>query len=256
MQNAPIVFGNAMPKSGSHLIYQVLKGLDSLGPFVVPGFPPVTRSEANLNLEEDEVLANIQALGAGDIAYGYVHAREPFISALTQPDVATVFVYRDPRDVIVSHVFYATDMYDQHGMNTYYNEELEDMQQRIHAAIVGVDEPEHELSSIRTKYEKYMGWLEQPEVLSLRYEDLIQETENSLNRLLDHIESRGYVTPYLRGVAVEILREAIRPKASGTFRKGQPGEWKEHFSDANVAAFKEHTGDLLVGLGYEENSNW
>ena len=141
LQQAPIVFGNAMPKSGSHLIYQVLQGLERLGPFVVPGFPPVTRSEANLNLRESDVLANIEALHSGDIAYGYVHAREPFLSALTQPEFATVFVYRDPRDVIVSHVFYATDMYDEHGMNTYYNEELEDMQQRIHAAIVGVDVP-------------------------------------------------------------------------------------------------------------------
>ena len=87
----------------------------------------------------------------------------------------------------------------------------------------------HELSSIRTKYEKYLAWLEQSDVLSLRYEDLILETENSLNHLLDYLEGRGYVTPHSRKEAVEVLRQAIQPKSSGTFRKGQPGEWRRAF---------------------------
>ena len=256
LRQAPIVFGNAMPKSGSHLLYQVLQGLEHLGPFIVPGFPPVTRSEENTNLNESEVLANIQGLRSGDIAYGYIHAREPFLSALTQPGFATIFIYRDPRDVIVSHVFYATEMHSDHGMSDYYNEELEDMEQRIQAAIIGVDVPGNELSSIQTKFDNYTAWLEQPGVLSLRFEDLILETERSLNRLMDHLGEIGYVTPYPRGVAVDRLRQAIQPKESGTFRKGQPGEWRQHFSMANIADFKAYTGDLLVRLGYEASENW
>ncbi|MEK6256003.1 MAG: hypothetical protein N2C13_01640 [Chloroflexota bacterium] len=55
---APIVFGNAMPKSGSHLIYQILLGLSRIGPFINTGFPPVNRSEDNVNLSADEILAN------------------------------------------------------------------------------------------------------------------------------------------------------------------------------------------------------
>jgi hypothetical protein len=34
LAKAPAVLGNAMPKSGSHLIIQVLQGLTRLGPFV------------------------------------------------------------------------------------------------------------------------------------------------------------------------------------------------------------------------------
>ena len=36
----PAVLGNAMPKSGSHLIIQVLQGLTRLGPFRQPWLPP------------------------------------------------------------------------------------------------------------------------------------------------------------------------------------------------------------------------
>ncbi|MGD9093600.1 MAG: hypothetical protein PVF74_12190, partial [Anaerolineales bacterium] len=108
--SVPVVLGNAMPKSGSHLIIQVLQGLTRIGPFVNPGFPPVNRAEDNSILGKDAILANIRRMRPGDIGYAYVEAREPFTSVLSQPERATVFVYRDPRDMIVSHVFYATDM--------------------------------------------------------------------------------------------------------------------------------------------------
>jgi hypothetical protein len=57
------------------------------------------------------------------------------------PGRATVFVYRDPRDMLVSHVFYATDMHKGHGMHTYYNETLTTMEERLNAAIQGVTSP-------------------------------------------------------------------------------------------------------------------
>jgi hypothetical protein len=105
LQSTPTVLGNAMPKSGSHLIIQVLQGLTKIGPFVNPGFPPVNRSQDNSKQPDSFVLSSIERMRPGDIAYGYVHARQPFTSALTRPGRATIFVYRDPRDMIISHVF-------------------------------------------------------------------------------------------------------------------------------------------------------
>ena len=43
-----------------------------------------------------------------------------------------------------------------------------------------------------------------------------------------------------------------RRSKSGTFRKGQPGNWQEHFTQANKAHFKATAGDLLIRLGYEQ----
>jgi hypothetical protein len=253
LRKAPAVLGNAMPKSGSHLIIQVLQGLTQLGPFVNPGFPPVNRSEDNSKQPDDVILANIQRMRPGDIAYGYVNAREPFISALTKEGRATIFVYRDPRDMVVSHVFYATQMHAGHGMHRYYTEALKTMEERTNAAIQGVEEPGSELAPVRGKYERYLGWLEQPEVLCLRFEDLILKREQALGRVLDYLTTRGFTTRTDRQQAIAALAQAIAPKRSGTFRKGQPGNWREHFTEANKEYFKEITGDLLLLLGYEEN---
>ncbi len=252
----PAVLGNAMPKSGSHLIIQVLQGLTGLGPFVNGGFPPVNRGEDNSKLPDKAILANIQRLRPGDIAYGYIKAQEPFISALTAPGRASIFVYRDPRDMIVSHVFYATQMHKGHWMHRYYTETLNTMEQRINAAIQGVDEDGSELSDIRTKYLAYMDWREQAQVLCMRFEDLILEREAALGRILDYLETRGFTPQVSRSDAVAVLAEAIKPKKSGTYRKGQPGNWREHFTPANKALFKEQAGDLLIHLGYEQDNSW
>jgi hypothetical protein len=256
LTNAPIIFGNAMPKSGSHLIIQVLQGLIHIGPFVDPGFPPANRSEDNRKLPNQAILANIQRMQPGDIGYGYVHADQSFIDTLTRRGRMTIFVYRDPRDMIVSHVFYATDIHKGHGMNPYYTKVLKSVEERINAQILGVNEPGFELSSVKTKYQAYLGWLEVPEVLHLRFEDLILNQEATLKVILKHLALHGYTPKIPLETAIEILQRSVEPRRSGTFRKGKPGNWRDHFTPGNIANFKRTTGDLLIRLGYEQDGNW
>jgi hypothetical protein len=40
------------------------------------------------------------------------------------------------------------------------------------------------------------------------------------------------------------------------YRKGESGDWKNHFTEAHKAFFKEHYNDLLVTLGYETDDRW
>lgn len=254
LAQTPIVVGNAMPKSGSHLLHQVLLGLPAIGPFVDPGMPPLTRSAQNINLPEAKVLANLAALQNGDFGYGYFQARPDYIEALTRQDVASIFVSRDPRDVLVSHVFYATDIYAGHGMHAYYRE-LPDMEARLNAAIEGVDEGPFQLSPIRGKYDRYLDWLDTPGILCLRFEDLILDRDQTLGRLLDFLNAKGFASTLPRAAEVRALDQAVQPKRSGTFRGGRVGDWREHFTEANRALFKRLTGDLLQRLGYAEDHN-
>ena len=250
LTNSPMIFGNAMPKSGSHLLTQILEGLTALGPFVDPGFPPVNRSEDNQSLSPLAVQKNLDAMLPGDIRYGYLHAEEPYLSKLTQPGIATIFIHRDPRDMIVSHVYYATDMYPGHGMYTYYNQHLSSIEERINAAIIGVKEPGYELSSVRQRYDHYRGWLDQPDVLSVKFEDLILDRKITLGKILNYVEKRGFQLRMEFTESVKILENSIQPKKSGTFRKGIPGNWREVFTDENIATFNRVAGNLLQEFGY------
>jgi hypothetical protein len=256
LNRMPAVLGNAMPKSGSHLIIQILQGLPKIGPFVNTGFPPVNRSEDNQKLPPEIVMENILRMKPGDIAYGYVQASESFVEVMTKPARATIFVYRDPRDMIVSHVFYATDINKAHGMHPYYTEVLKSTEERIDAQIFGVEVYGFELSSILTKYQAYLDWLTQSDVLSIRFEDLILNRDETLGRILDYLVARGFVPSCPRDESIDMLKSGIAPSKSGTFRKGRPGNWREHFTKRNIDHFKTATGDLLNRLGYEQDQNW
>jgi hypothetical protein len=82
------------------------------------------------------------------------------------------------------------------------------------------------------------------------------ERDVALARLLGFLEVRGFDLAISRDQAMETLKVGIKPQKSGTFRKGQPGNWREHFTAINKARFNEVTGDLLVRLGYEEGEDW
>lgn len=256
LQTTPAVLGNAMPKSGSHLISQILKGLVNIGPFVDPGFPPVNRNEDNQKMSDETILENIQKMLPGDIAYGYIHARQPFVSPLIKSGRATIFIYRDPRDMIISHVFYATEIHEGHGMHAYYTQQLTSMEERIYAAIQGVKEPGAELSGVMEKYKNYLGWLDISQVLCLRFEDILLNRDPTLQKILEYLEQRGFQPTLPQENALEFLNQAIIPKKSGTFRKAQPGNWRDHFTAANKSQFKRYAPGLLECLGYEENDQW
>ena len=131
------------------------------------------------------------------------------------------------------------------------------MEERVTAAIQGRDEPGLlHLPNVREHYERYLGWLSCPQVLCLRFEDLIQDADGSLATLLDFIESRGYSIPTPRETALEAIKKAIQPKKSPTFRKGKAGGWREHFTEDHKRLFKEVAGDLLIRLGYEKDHDW
>lgn len=253
LDKSPQIFGNAIPKAGSHLLIQVLLGLTEIGPFVNPGFPPVNRFEGNTRLELDERIKEINRMRPGEIRYGYAGCWEPYISAITAPGRASVFIFRDPRDQLVSHVFYATEIHTGHGMHEYYNNELKTMEERLNVAIEGCTIPGLILPTIRERYEENLEWFNQENVLCIRFEGLILDSENTIGRLLDYIQRFGVEFSVPRSQAITIVKNSIQPRKSGTFRKGQPGNWKEHFTEENKRRFKAVAGDLLTRLGYEES---
>ncbi len=253
LAQAPPVLGFAIPKAGSHLIIQILYGLTRIGPFVKPGLPPVNRFEDNTKQIEATILDEITGMRSGEIRYGYLHSKEPYLSAITAPGRASIFVYRDPRDQLVSLVFYAKDMQLDHHMHKYFDQGLSTMEERLNVVIEGSDLPELLMVNVRERYEDYLGWFEEDDVLCLKFEDLILDQENTLGNILDYIEQFGVSLSVSRPEAIKVLMDAIQPKDSGTFRKGEPGSWKDHFTEENKRRFKAVAGDLLSRLGYEEN---
>lgn len=254
--DAPPIFGNAKPKSGSHLLLQVLNGFTRIMPYrYVEAEPVRTINKDGGRRTADRVLSDLKAIPRGVIGWGYVDAAPENASFLTSSGRVNFFIYRDPRDLLVSQVFFATDMHEEHGMHDYY-QSLPDFGERLKVAITGVDRDGLYMVSVKGRYEGVFQWLEQPNVMCIRYEDLVDRRESTLASMLNEVERTGYKIPTPRETAAAILVEAIQPKKSRTFRVGRTGNWKEYFTDEHKRLFKDVAGDLLVRLGYEVSNDW
>jgi sulfotransferase 6B1 len=253
---APPIFGNSKPKSGSHLLLQVLNGFTQIMPYAYVAAEPVrTIRKDGGRKTADRILEDLRAIPQGVIGWGYIEASPENVAFLCQQGRVNYFIYRDPRDMLVSQVFFATEMHEGHGMHAFYKS-LPDFGERLKVAITGIDRDGLKMVSVRQRYEGVFQWLEQPGVMCIRFEDLVNLRDATLNAMLDEVEKIGYTIPTPRGKALKILVEAIQPYKSHTFRAGKTGGWKEHFSEEHRKLFKDVAGDLLVRLGYEENNDW
>ena len=256
--NTPILFANSFPKSGTHLLTQVLAGFSELGPFVNTGWNAITMFDGPTGQPrpQAEILRAIGRLRAGDLGFGHLHAEPEIESALSRPGVAPFFILRDPRDVVVSHVFYVTELEPNHVHHRYYVDTLNSFDQRLQASILGRPELVNPFPDIAERFSPYLAWLENVRVLSVRFEDFITAREEILGQVYDHVVRNGFAYSGGREQAVNILSAKIDPERSPTFRSGKVGGWKEHFTPAIKDQFKQVTGDLLVRLGYEKDQDW
>jgi hypothetical protein len=253
---APPIFGNAKPKSGSHLLLQVLNGLCRIAPYIYVQEEPIRTMQTDGRRQTaEEMLAALKRIPQGVIGWGYLDATPENTAFLCQPNRVNYFIYRDPRDLLVSQVYFATEMREEHGMHAYY-QSLPDLAARLKVAITGIDQDGLRMVSVRERYAGVFKWLEQPLVMCVRFEDLIDNCDATLNAMLDQVEKTGYKIPTPREKSIRILTQAIQPRKSHTFRSGKTGGWRAHFSDEHKALFKEVAGDLLVRLGYEQSNDW
>jgi hypothetical protein len=105
-------------------------------------------------------------------------------------------------------------------------------------------------------------WMESGDPM-LRYEDLLVEDIGLLELvLLDHCElpvTREEFRRSVEGNRFENLsggRRLGEEDRSSHFRRGTPGDWRNHFTPKVTDAFKERYGDVLIYAGYERNKDW
>jgi len=233
-----------------------MNGFTQIMPYkYVDAYPVRTITYAGRRKTKEEIFADLKSTPKGVIGWGYVDATEENASFLTSAGRVNYFIYRDPRDMLVSQVFFATDMHEEHGMHDYYKS-LPDFGARLNVAITGIDKDGLKMVSVKQRYEGVFQWLQQKNTMCIRFEDLINNRDATLLKMLDEVEKTGYKISTPREKALPVLIEAIQPKKSHTFRSGKTGGWKQHFTDKHKKLFKEVAGDLLVRLGYEKNNDW
>jgi len=270
-QDLPILLGISFPKSGTHLLDQILLGFAKVVPYAkrVHSFYAEYEGESGLKRAPEQALQWLDSLRTCDVASAHLFARPDAVARVCSPKFISYFIFRDPRDVVISHVFYVTEMESRHVHHAHY-QSLPDFDARLNVSILGRQDVDIEFPNIAERFAPYLGWLDQPEVLTIHFEDLINDRVRTLTRIMDHFLARVPLQPLrlrsrspdalsgarARQLILDSLESSINPTKSPTFRSGKTGEWKKHFTDEHKRTFKEVAGDLLVKLGYEKDNDW
>jgi hypothetical protein len=235
---------------------QILLGFANVAPYGkrLHSFYAEYEGESGVKHAPEQALRWLDSLQLRDVASAHLFARPDAIARVTSPKFIPYFIFRDPRDVVVSHVFYVTEMEARHVHHAYY-QSLPDFDARLNVSILGRPNTDVEFLNIAERFAPYLDWLDQPEVLTIHFEDLIQDRVQALTRIMDHLLARVSLQSS-RQLILDSLESSINPTKSPTFRSGKTGEWKKHFTGKHKKIFKDVAGDLLIRLGYEKDSTW
>lgn len=210
--------------------------------------------------------------------------------AQTLPPYRGFHVVRDPRDILVSAYFSHLKTHEtRHWPELIPHRERIRSLEKAEGLLVDMD-------FVRDKLDKMFDWVyHSSNVHETRLETLsanpveaftavfsslqILETEKlSVNkRLISAVRRRLRKHPLLRSsvkypdlprekLSAVIERNRFAKKAQGRkpgsedrsshYRKGQAGDWSNHFTEEHIRYFKDHFNPLLLKLGYETNEDW
>lgn len=237
----PKVFTISIPKSGTHLLERLLCLYPQLYRKYLPTLHPgILEKYGGLD-------AVIRSLRSAQIVVSHLHYSRHAENLLNDFNVKTLFTVRDPRDIVVSGVFYILRT-PEHKMHPYFME-LPDNKSRFLLSINGSDKID--FPSLRERLYYFDGWLESSAKV-IKFEDLIgreggAETHKTLRNIYDIFD---YLEIEVEYRIIEKIENKLYSNVSPTFRKGKIGQWKNYFDGEINNLINSQIGDYLDRYGY------
>ncbi|MEZ6024267.1 MAG: sulfotransferase domain-containing protein [Hyphomonadaceae bacterium] len=226
------------------VLHRAHYGEAGLQNYAFPGASAPT--EAEVERAWSEVESHIRALGPGAITHGHFLPDRRLISLLSEQKVGTAFVIRDPRDALVSMLNYARAQ----ALPVHIAEILNELSDE--EALQLLLDGGGRLTPFAEYFDAYHGWLSEPSVLVLRFEDLVGVAGGG------DVMRQRQACAALAGLAnissaderFALACEHVFNPRAGTFFRGQLGAWRERFTPAIAREYERRAGWLNDRWGY------
>lgn len=259
-----LIMCNSYPKSGTHLLYQIL--------YSIPGYQKwediiSVQALCGIMNSANHIRWKIGSVPDKSIIRSHLmHSPEILEILHEQGNFNKFFIYRDLRDVAVSHARWITKeprifLHKPYLEKKSFNEQL---MSSIRGVPVGsplgsnISQPD-----IGQDFARWKGWISDPDTMAIKFEDLVGErgggSEQTRLALIEEILDRLKISLSSQQIHSRFASNIMNPEESHTFKKGgkgQRGGWKEIFTNDHKEAFKKVAGELLIDLGYEVTLDW
>ena len=171
----PPVLVNSFPKSGTHLLMQLVEGLPdrvNYGAFLgsmISSFKFRERTPENVS-------HFIRGIVPGEVVRAHLFFNQRHAEELAQKSGVHFFIYRDPRDIVVSEAHYLREMSRWHRLTPYFRQ-FDSIDKAISLSIQGLQPPVPGIDypNVAARFDRYQGWLERNDCFAIRFEDLRSE---------------------------------------------------------------------------------
>lgn len=237
--NNPPILVNSFPKSGTHLLHQIVSGIPNTidyGNFIA-STPSLTFSEVS----SKKINSRISGILPGEIVASHIHYSELYNKELERRNIFKLFIYRDLRDVTISEAHYLSKMNKWHKLSPEFSK-LESMEDRIMLSLNGLpsDHPIY-YPNVAERFRKYKGWLTSEKVLALRFEDVVSsDNEQFLSKIAEYYLKHRDDEMMSGADLVNLFQDAIDPKKSHTFRSGKKEQWKDIYTNEMLELYYKY----------------
>lgn len=267
-----------IPKSGTHLLYKCLEALTkkipSFGHLIAEGIADLSCNphvaapliEPSLTVF-DKVTTNLYT---NEYVIGHLIYNPIYKELLHKKNFKILFLVRDPRDQIVSRAFYIKQHSDYYpGLQHLSIKELiraligSEIESQVFDNLTSshlcfLNKPtQQSISNILYYYKSYLPWSSVPNCYTIKFENLVGPKGNgSLEK--QKIEIKNIINHLNLVIYSKQINNVIENSFGNThtFREGKIGSWKKYFTQEDKALFKTIAGNLLIELGYEQDTNW
>ena len=261
-----------MPRAGTVFVFDFMARLfafEKVEPMFTGGFRPVP-PEWN-PYEHDRTYLNLKD---GQVIAAHYSLNQEISQMLEDDELLGVYLYRDPRDAVVSGALYIKYALQNHFLHPLFSRlsEADAISLMLSGGVISIDDLPYEVTEKRQPYVVYGGmrnscdiiysWLQHPKVAKLRYEEFTRCPEGALSHSLESVGvvvSREKIEALSKGKSFVSASGGwainVEDKTSH-FRKGIVGDYQNYFTELHRSICKFFIGDDLIRLGYEKDYSW
>lgn len=240
--NSSSILCITMPKSGTHLLERVLCLYPAFYRPLVP----------TLNLNNISRYGGLEGIAnrarPGQVFMSHLRCSQDYIDLLSASRLRPVLMVRDPRDILVSEMFFIRRETEHRHHKVLA--EISDIDACLRLVIQG--NSNSGFPSARERLLRFVNWKDSGFHV-VHFEHLVGargggDDEQQRQTVRDLY---AYLQAPIDETGLQGIMDSCFSSASPTFRSGQIGSWRNRFNADHRQLFDEQAGDLVGVWGYE-----